>query len=294
MIPLALTASLAAPIGHMVCVERSTAIELAAALHGAEVAYTAMDLDGFVDRRDLAADLLGCLGETLGPMDVASYHRVMALDGFLEDDSERTVAAFRAVLAIQPDLQLPSMLAMPGNPLWDLFEQAKVPTTVEMTHIYPPAGSVLYVDGVVTTERPVGRPVLVELQSVGGGVLWAGYLGAGVENPDWTVLDLSIPADPSRKSRLALERVGPSRPLLYTSTGLAVVAGGLYATAWVMGQRYDDPDNPDIEAPGDLDRLQQRTNTLVWVSAGTGGAAVLLGALSFLDTGPAIGWSWRW
>ncbi len=231
------------------CEVRSSTADLAAALNAAAAAMVAMDFPGFVENRNRAQDALHCLGERLTAVDVAAFHRVMALDAYLDQDPEGTVASFRSALATQPGFTLPASFALPGNPLHDLFQQAREQGAGASNAIFPPAGTVIFVDSLLGTSRPVERPAILELQAADGSLLWTGYLPTGAENPDWTQLELQIPTAPGHLSGVKLSTVGPSVPLLVAAGGTALAAGGLYAVAYGMSRSYRDPENPDIEEP---------------------------------------------
>ncbi len=276
------------------CEQRSTLSQIAASLNAAESSYTGMDLPGFNETRDRVLGMLECLGEPLNKADAAAFHRVIALDGYLQSKPERTVAAYRTVLALQPGFALSSNIAMPGNPLHERFEEAARLGPGEMTALYPPAGTVLFVDSVMATERPSERPCILQLTAADGTILWTGYLNEGEANPDWTTLDLQLPEDVGPLSGTKIVPTGPNVPLLASAGGAALLAGGLYGVAYASSKKYDDPDNPDIETPDDLYALRRKTNAMVYTSAGLGALAVALGVGSFVEVGPTVGWTWRW
>ena len=103
----------------------ATSGDLAVALGRADDAWVAMDLDGFNRAAEEARETLSCLSLPVTPADAAAFHRMEALAAWVRKDRDATVAAFRAVVEVQPDYAIPETVAPPGNPLHAAFEEAR-------------------------------------------------------------------------------------------------------------------------------------------------------------------------
>src|SRR5262245_56307389 len=88
---------------------------LADAIGRAEVAFTAMDSPGFDGAIADAHSAFDCQVDPLTPILCADWHRVLALDAFLRDDSPTTVQEFNAALNTTPGYDLPTTIAPAGH-----------------------------------------------------------------------------------------------------------------------------------------------------------------------------------
>lgn len=269
--------ALAAP-----CPIPATALDLGAGLSAADAAYAAMDAEGFAARRDEARAALDCLAEPLTPMDVAAVHRLEALDGYLARDEVRTFSAYRAALAAQPAYRLPSAIAPAGNRLATLYEQAKAAGPPQRVAVAMPPDTQLFVDGVRAGDRPTDRPAVVQLVGADGRILDTAWLGVEAPLPDWSSFAPSPPAEeasaPLPAAPVAPARHGPSLPLLGGAGLSALAAGGLYG--WALASRGEYDDLAQAHTTEELGIVRDRTNALVYASAGAGVAFAGLGALA--------------
>lgn len=78
-------------------------------------------------------------------------------------------------------------------------------------------------------------------------------------------------------------RVSVSMPLLLSAGGTALISGGLYLAALSSRGQFNDLTNPDLQTEADVTALRKKTNTRVYLSAGTGAVAVGLYTAAFLD-----------
>ncbi|MEL6348419.1 MAG: hypothetical protein AAFV53_35260 [Myxococcota bacterium] len=215
------------------------------------------------------------------------------LVGYITPDPLRAQAGFAAARHADPDLELSSRFAGKGHPLRGVFDEAtglaeQIPIAVDV-----PQQAILTVDAEPQETIPAERPSVLQLMDAEGVVLDTEYHRVSAPLPEWL---LTEPVDVFASApEIARRRRVRTRRTLWISAGAtALVAGGLYGTAYVMGQRYDDPSNPNIETRSDLDTLKQQTNALAYTSFGVGGAAVVLGTAAAIDLRPGIRWSTTW
>lgn len=260
-----------------------------------------MNLGEFEASVDRARTTIGCLTEPVTKFDAAGFHRVMALEAFIAQDSDRTLNSFRASLALQPDYSLPSSLAPPGNPLHESYLEARHTSVSSMIALDPPRNTVVIVDGVRATQMPVDRPVVVQVISDSGSVERSGYIATRQDIGGWdelgidkvpTVsadesdLDLSPPVaevgepDLSTASAPKRSRRGPSVPLLVTAGVVGATSLTLYGLSW----QYRDNALDGAQSQEEYEFWRQRTNQASVASAGTGVVAVGVGTMAFLWT----------
>ncbi|MDP6935468.1 MAG: hypothetical protein QGG40_21280 [Myxococcota bacterium] len=282
---VALLMSLAA---QAACFEKTTAGALVDAVGAAEAAFAAMDIEGFGRARESARTAVDCIGDPLTVVDAAAYHRLNALDGFVENDETATVSSFRASLALQPAFVLPSSLAPEGGPLHGFYEKARAQPSTEQVDVAPPTGHILMVDGKRATGRPTDRPAILQLQNEQGAVVWTAYLPAGTELPPWEKLGIVVAqptaeelataagATTSGTDAAASGGAGLSK-LRAPAVGMAVLAGAAYGVAAKFESDFETSTDYD-----ELTDLRTRTNTAFFTSVGLGGAALVLGTVSFM------------
>lgn len=270
------------------CPEQSSAADVTSALSAAEASYVTMDASGFASQLQRAHDLLPCLEDVLSKADVAALYRIDALEDYLAGDSEAARDHFASALGIQPYYKLSSALAVEGNPLQELYDEARTAVGGPTAVVTPPVGALLYVDGVRSDHRPAARAALLQMTAQNGAVLWTALTTLDEPLPDAEALGLP-PAPPmmatgsssnglSTAQREPLEVDLPTAPFAIASGVLAVSTAVLLGTAMSAKSAYVDPDNPDVTTQADLDALKRRANTTSWASLGTGLAAAGLGA----------------
>lgn len=121
-------------------------------------------------------DDLGCLTEVVPGPDARAAHQLFALAGAREKDEARTVAAFRALLALEPSYEPDPVLAPQGSLLYRAWEQARASGAGSQQPL--PMGA-WFVDGKPGAgELPTGRSAVVQLLDPSGHLLsW--YLDGG-------------------------------------------------------------------------------------------------------------------
>lgn len=272
----------------------SRGADLQGAVNGANAAFASMDESAFQRERDLARELVACLGEALTPVDSAALHRLEAFDAFLSLNSVRTVQAFKASLDIQPSFLLSDSIAPQGSPLAIQYETARSMAESPLESLSSGSGALLVIDGAFSSERPTARPALIQLLTVEGDVTWSGYLWPGSELP--ADLRVSGPSD-DRRVNPVLPPVLPlpskrySRPLLGGALGGAALAGALYGWSWARHQEWvlgigtctsGGCRKAPEQSQAELERVRKQTNTLLYSSAGIGVVALGVGASAFI------------
>ncbi|MEC7984495.1 MAG: hypothetical protein VX278_04990, partial [Myxococcota bacterium] len=102
------------------------------------------------------------------------------------------------------------------------------------------------------------------------------------EDPTDAQAQIDKPTDPLERQRVPAkvwEKI--NKPLLVGAGVSAIAAGAVYYLAVQDRMAFDDPNNPDVLMPEDLEVLRDSTNTKVYVSAGLGVSAVGLYTAAF-------------
>ena len=254
------------------CAVQTTSEDLNAFMASAEASFAGMSVPAFEQSREAAEQALGCLGEVLLPQDAAAYHRMMALDAFIDDDPEGMLGAYHAALLLQPTYVLPSSYAPVGHPLRDAYSAASqlAPADLEALDF---GTTLLRVDGRPSKGLPTDRPAIAQAQAPDGSILWTVWLLPGQAIPypipvpqELPVLALPAPAAPV------------PRWLAVGSVSALALAGGAWAYAGVQNQVFDDPDTPYE----DLEGLQARANIATGLALGLGVAGIGLGSAALV------------
>ncbi len=285
----------------------ATAEQLAEQLAAGLAAFEQMDAEAFRLAREGAQERLGCVDRALSMEEAAEYHLLMALDAYLSQDPERTVAALRSVVALRPSYKLPRNLAPPGNLLLELHREARKPLYAPQMALLEVQQASFYVDGQQALERPSERPAVLQLLSESGEVAWSGYLPTGAHLP------VSVIAAVTEEDRMVVyeggvpkpapeplvpevgtesEPQGPSRALAFGAGGAAVAAAGLLTAALVARSRWLEnveecvvwdgcADNSD-SALEQQEQLASSARALGYGAQATGGVALGLGVAAVL------------
>lgn len=273
-------------ISHRVqasCDQPVTTAELVAFIEQAELSV-GRDAQLFGQALEQLENSLPCVDGLIGPELAARIHRAQGLRSFVAGAGGRSVMAFAAARRIEPGFRFPESVFPSAHPVPRLYEQAAEVTWQVEPVVAPHGSTLLWLDGVVRSERPVVAPAVAQYQRDGEVVLSA-YV--------WPEDDLPVPPPVPAEATLSQERrdldhsiqVPPQRrrahlPLV-VGAGLTALAGaGSYALAYTTARDYRD--NPHSNA--ELERLRGRANSLVYVSVGLGAVAVGTGV------GAAVTW----
>ncbi len=227
-------------------------------------------------------DSLPCVDGLIGPELAARIHRAQGLRSFVAGAGEHSIMAFAAARRIEPGFRFPESVFPSAHPVPQLYERAaEVAWQVEPL-VAPQGSTLLWLDGVVRSERPVVAPVVAQYQRDGDLVLSA-YV--------WPEDDLPAPP-PAPQVALRPERRELEHSILVpkqrrahlplvVGAGLTALAGaGSYALAYTTARDYRDNPHSDAE----LEQLRGRANSLVYVSVGLASVAVGTGV------GAAVTW----
>ena len=142
-----------------------------------------------------------CLDEVIEPHDAVVLHAVMAQHMVDTEEAERARQAWAAVWTLTPGdtgRPLPGWLVPPSG------TRPSAPITFEALRV--PGDTVLMVDGVLTSQRPVERSALVQGLTPAGEVKWTRWLLVGQDLPG-TLYAGETGADPMpEEPRLEVER----------------------------------------------------------------------------------------
>jgi hypothetical protein len=278
--PLALlVAAIVSPAVRAGCEEPTPVAELVALVQQAE-ASVGRDAAVFGDAAEGIERVLPCVQELVGSGLAARIHRVQGLRAFVEGAGQRSVVAFAASRRLEPGYRFPESVFPGAHPVPGLWERAAQmewafePVTV-------PEGSLLFFDGVVGNERPTSAPTILQQQDAEGLFATTAYLWPGDDLPDLAPATVARRVWGPDEHHIVVPGQRRAHIPLVVSAGLcALAAGGSYALAHNTATDYRN--NPHSNA--ELEQLRGRANTLVYVSGGLGGFALLTGV------GAAIAW----
>lgn len=236
------------------------------AIRDAEGAFASMDATGFDAAIRDARAAVACATEPLTPVQCAGFHRIMALEAFLDRKEDAAVLDFVAVRATQPGYKLPESIAPEGHPLRQLFDQSAEFASSATFPLPPPDGGWLNVDGARADAAPSSRPFVLQYFDPKGTPQLTGYVPVSG----------ALPAYPTRAAPAAKPsgKGGPG-PLTWVGLGAAAVGAGLYGGAFATHGAYDR-----AVGDGDADRIRSlhgTTNALTLSGLGLlGGGATLV------------------
>ncbi|MCA9494460.1 MAG: hypothetical protein KC621_31250 [Myxococcales bacterium] len=144
------------------CLQPTAVSELREALDLALGAWSQFDLPGLQDAGGAARDIVGCLGEIVGPEDVAAYWRVQGLVGFSKGDIARTELALAVARRVQPTYNLPVDLVPERHPLYKMWVGAASAPPPQMGELAAPRIGWLQVDGRRSTTAPEDHPYVFQ------------------------------------------------------------------------------------------------------------------------------------
>ena len=244
----------------------------------AEVAFANLDAEALLTQASLArTQVLPCVAEPMTKADAAAFHRLMAMEAFINDDEGWTVRELHASLLLQPGYAFPEDVAGEGHPLLALYTQAETVPDGDGEKIYPPPGGYVLVGGVRNSARYSQTPVIIQVYQTVDEVETlreTRYVQPGEATPNWsgnafglTAADLGIDLDDLRRPSILKD----PRPW-YVAAGVTAMASGvLYGVAIHEKALYQDSSTPDDQLAG----FESRANSLGTASLITGGTALV-------------------
>jgi hypothetical protein len=150
------------------CAAPTTVQDLRTALDASIGSWTSFDIPALQGNADAADAALACLGEVIGPEDVAAYWRVQGLVSFSKGDLAGTEVALATAHRVQPAYTLPTDLVPDQHPLfrmWSAAEQAAPPNTRALP---APADGWTQVDGRRSRFAPDASPYVFQWVKTSG------------------------------------------------------------------------------------------------------------------------------
>lgn len=250
-----------------------------ATLGAAEEAYRAFDAERFDDTLDTAALDLRCLADVVSTGDAARYHVLSGLRQYTRARIGEAVQEFAAARAADPSFVVDETLVPIGHELRSLIPgEVTGPTAA----VPPPAeGVTLAFDGTPAIERPVDRPVIVQIVSASGAPSETTYLLPGDPMPGYPVLvravpllpDDAVPEGPSVTVPVPVRVTHRPRWAILGASGVAAGASAvLYGLAAGSEAKFNAELPPEY-GKDELVLLRKQTNALVWSSVVAGSLA---------------------
>lgn len=232
-------------------------------------AFVELDDAGFEAWRGQAIQTVFCLDERIRPHLAAEFLRLEGIHAFTTNNEPFASAAFRAARTLEPNHRLPTTLAPPGGPLFNLYA-ASVNLPVVPWEL-PQGAFRSYVNGVASITAPNGVSV-VQLQDTAGAWPFSGVVTRREDLPAALIEQLQAQGplvDPFRPppGETASARNSNRGTVAMVAFTMALAGGALYGSAAMSRVRYD-------AAP-----TKQRRQTTNLLFIGSIGGGVMAGGL---------------
>jgi hypothetical protein len=256
------------------CDQPTSVVQLSDASRLAEEAFAKLDADGLLTQSSLArSQILPCVQEIITKRNAAAFHRLMALEAFINGNESRVVSELHAALILEPGYLFPENVAGPGHPLLALYKRAETSDDGVAERTYPPANGYMMVAGVRNAARHSKTPVIIQAFGPHGELLETRYVQPGEASPNWSGNVFGLTAEDLGIKHPLLD----SKPWYIAGTVTLVASAVLYGIALNQKHQYTDPATSDDQRP----ELENRVN-------GLGTASVITGASGVLFTGLGI------
>lgn len=177
--------------------EKITADAIEEHLGAAYAAYSAQDVDGYVQTYASLAQHVACLDEVLSADGAADLLLFQGVHAALMGDPERARNMFFGARHVRSDLALPATVEqLGGDPVAVFSELGEQPET-QVKALPDAPRATFYVNGTAARERPVDLPAVVQVQAPDSRVVWTALLPGSGGLPDWVVAG-EIETDVSR------------------------------------------------------------------------------------------------
>jgi hypothetical protein len=262
------------------CEVPTALVDLARAERAAQEAFTQVDAEALLTSSTLArTKILPCLSEPLTVSAAAGFHRLMAMEAFINDDEPRTLAEFHASRKLEPSYAFSIEMVDAGHPLRALYEAAAMASDGEAEAVYPPPGGYVLVAGVRNAARYKGTPVVIQVFGPSDRLLETRYVEPGEVLPKWSDNPLGLTAADLGIKRSPLKDPRP----WYIAAGVSALTGGvMYALAMNERLLFEDPGTSD----DDLLAHQESANAL-------GTASLVAAGTTLVFTGVGLGFQVR-
>lgn len=253
----------------------------------ANLAYAAMDEEGFFTLAKRGEAEIACVTEVLAPKHIAAWQRVDGLRRFAEGDPDAAKTSFVAARALDREAVLPENIAPAGGRLANLYEAAASVRANRAETLAVADSQKVWVDGTETTRRRIEIPVFVQVGPKEDAVVFNALLRPGAAfSPPAELLederDLSdFEPEPEPESiaeaKPAVERKGnpAAAPMWIATSVAAVAAGGLFGAAvWSAGEFQKEPSEAALDF----------NHATYFGALGAGGLTVVLAGVSLAVT----------
>ena len=270
--------SLLAPqVATAACQESTTTLQLAQTVDIGIDAFGQLDADALLTQSSIArTDILPCMGEKLTRQEAASFHRLMALEAFINSNDTRVTSELHASLRLDPGYRFPEDVIDSGHPLIALYEEAASAPDGEAEPVYPPVGGYVLVSGVRNAARYSETPVIIQVYGPGDLLMETRYIQPGEALPKWSDNPLGLTAEDLGVARAVVLK--DPRPWFLAAGVSALASGVFYTIAMTQKSQFEDP----LTLDADLARYERNAN-------GFGTAALVVGGTGMVFTGFGIG-----
>ena len=256
-----------------VCETPTTLSDLTILESAGEEAFAQMETDQLLTSSTLArTKILPCLKEPLSVAASAGFHRLMALEAYINADEPRAIAEFHASRKLEPGYTFSVDVVDADHPLRVLYETAANVSDGEAEAVYPPIGGYIMVSGVRNAARYKATPVIIQVFGSGDVLMETRYVQPGEALPKWSDNPLGLTAADLGIKRSVLKDPRP----WYIAAGVSALTGGvLYAVAMNERSLFQDPGTSDDELLGH----QTSANTLKTASIVAAGTTLVFTGL---------------
>lgn len=273
----ALLLSITAPQTALAACDVPTALaDLTRSESVAEEAFAQMNAEGLLTASTLArTKILPCLAQPLTVNAAAGFHRLMAMEAFINNDEPRAIAEFHAARKLEPGYAFSTDIVDADHPLRALYETAANVSDGEAEAVYPPVGGYIMVSGVRNAARYKATPVVIQVFGSGDVLMETRYIQPGEALPKWSDNPLGLTAADLGIKRSVLKDPRP----WYIAAGVSALTGGiLYAVAMNERSLFEDPGTSDDDLLGH----QESANAL-------GTASIVAAGTTLVFTGLGVG-----
>ncbi len=250
------------------CEETTILVQLASSARAGEAAFANLDAEGLLTQSTLArTKLLPCVGQVLTTREAAAFHRLMALEAFINADEGRVVREFHAARKLDPGYAFPADVAGDGHPLLALYEKAADAHDGEAQPVYPPEGGWVLVAGVRNAARYAQTPVVIQVFAPSGALLETRYVQSEEALPRWGVNPFGLTAEDIGIQQAPRD----PRPWFIAVAATFVASGILYAAAMNAKAKFQNPATLDAQLEG----YASRANSLGAVAIASAGAGII-------------------
>jgi len=254
------------------CDEAAQNIDLGSNVEIAQLAWTTMDIDFFLDATDQLRIGIDCTQEELSPHAAASVLRSLALRQVMDKQPEQAAETFASARLVEPYYRFPTSMIPAANPVNDWYTVLDKEDT-EFTEVPPPAAARMQMNGKLSLQRP-DWPVVVQIINDEGDVRSTVLLAPGEPMPEYEPAPKGAALNYNYDAKVVPLHV----PLNVGAGAMGAVAVGLLAVGISNKAKLYGPDTTFEE----LDGLRTQANTFSGLGTGAGAVAIGLATTAVL------------